>query len=62
MKAGILNTVSLIIMIVFFSNNLFSQEKLILENLEPTFEEESSETDFDQETDETSDDTEASNS
>ncbi len=51
MKAGILNTVSLIIMIVFFSNNLFSQEKLILENLEPTFEEESSEMDSDQETD-----------
>ena len=41
-------------MIVFFSNNLFSQENLILENLEPTFEEESSEMDSDQETDEIS--------
>jgi len=41
MKAGNLNIFFFILVVVFFASNLFSQEKVILENLEPTFEEES---------------------
>ncbi len=44
MKAGNLNTIFFILMFVFFSTNISSQEQLILENLEPTFEEESLDT------------------
>ncbi len=40
MKAGILNISFITLTVVFFSMSLFSQEKVILENLEPTFEEE----------------------
>jgi len=40
MKAGILNISFITLIVVFFSMSLFSQEKVILENLEPTFEEE----------------------
>ena len=40
MKAGILNISFITLVVVFFTMSLFSQEKVILENLEPTFEEE----------------------
>ena len=40
MKAGILKIFFITFMVVFFTTNLFSQEKVILEKLEPTFEEE----------------------
>ena len=40
MKAGILKIFFITFMVVFFITNLFSQEKVILEKLEPTFEEE----------------------
>ena len=40
MKAGILKIFFIAIAFVFFTTSLFSQEKVILENLEPTFEEE----------------------
>tara|TARA_B100000959_G_scaffold284749_1_gene357251 strand:+ start:1308 stop:1808 length:501 start_codon:yes stop_codon:yes gene_type:complete len=51
MKAGSLNIIFFILVVIFFSTNLFSEEKVILENLEPTFEEEFSETDSTQVTD-----------
>ena len=41
-------------MVVFFFSNTFSQEKVILENIEPTFEEESSESATSLESEETS--------
>ena len=41
-------------MVVFFFSNTFSQEKVILENIEPTFEEESSESPTSLESEETS--------
>ncbi len=40
MKVGILKIFFIAIAFVFFTMSLFSQEKVILENLEPTFEEE----------------------
>jgi len=40
MKAGILNFFFIALAFIFFTTSLFSQEKVILENLEPTFEEE----------------------
>ena len=43
MRVGNLNIFYFILMVVFFFSNTFSQEKVILENIEPTFEEESSE-------------------
>ena len=39
MKTGILNIFLMILVVVFFPTSLFSQEKVILEILEPTFEE-----------------------
>ena len=40
MSPGSLKNFFIVILITFFTTNLFSQEKVILENLEPTFEEE----------------------
>ena len=40
MKVGNLNLFFFIFVILFLNSNIFSQEKVILENLEPTFEEE----------------------
>ena len=40
MKVGILKVFFVALAFVFFTMSLFSQEKVILENLEPTFEEE----------------------
>ena len=54
MRAGNLNIIFFTLLVVFFSTSLFSQEKVILENLEPTFEEESSESTSDQVIEETS--------
>ena len=41
MKLGNLKTLFYILIVIFFNTNLSSQDKVILENLEPTFEEES---------------------
>ena len=40
MKLGNLKTLFYILIVIFFNTNLSSQDKVILENLEPTFEEE----------------------
>ena len=54
MRVGNLNIFYFILMVVFFFSNTFSQEKVILENIEPTFEEESSESPTSLESEETS--------
>ena len=54
MRVGNLNIFYFILMVVFFFSNTFSQEKVILENIEPTFEEESSESATSLESEETS--------
>ena len=40
MRVGNHNIFTLVLIIVFFKTILFAQEKVVLENLEPTFEEE----------------------
>ena len=54
MRVGNLNIFYFILMVVFFFSNTFSQEKVILENIEPTFEEETFESSTSLESEETS--------